>query len=1452
MNLLQRPRRCLLGVLFLIALAFAGTYYQPVGSLLSHNAVDGVVSSIAGRAQSGKPQPGRGAALQQEVHSSPATEAAAAGDSSTWYQQALGRIRQGEYTIKYGSSIRSYTSPNRAQNLRVRYRGNGFSVTPRVDSPKLWRLDLRLEGIGKGGEQLIPTAEADSAGNAICVNDQTMSVQHTGFHIDYTNTSAGMRQDFIVEHQPAGPNSLRVNLRAAGDLRPIASGSRDVLFVKGTSLASGVSLRYEGLKASDATGRDLPAHVEVNGRAIALVVDDADAVYPVTVDPLATTASWSTESNQIGAAMGVSVASAGDVNGDGYSDLILGADLYDNGQTDEGGVFVYHGSATGPSAVANWTAESDQASAHFGVSVASAGDVNGDGYSDVVVGSSQYDNGQTDEGGAFIFHGSVSGLALAASQTLESDQASAHFGVSVASAGDVNGDGFSDILVGAPDYDNGQIDEGRAYLFHGSASGVATTANWTTESNQNGAAYGSSLAGAGDVNGDGYSDVIVGAFLYDNGQTDEGRAFVYHGSASGLATTANWTAESNQASAEYGVSVSSAGDVNGDGYADVIVGADRFEDILPSQLDEGCIFIYYGASAGLATSPSWSYESNWCQGQIGVTVACAGDVNGDGYSDIITGAPYYEEVAARLDAGSAWLFLGSATGPSATSSWSIVGDQASGFYGMSVAGAGDVNGDGFSDVVVGASGYDNGQSDEGRVWLYRGSAAGLSTTSNWTSEVNQNVANYGASVASVGDLNGDGYSDMVVGAPGYDNGQTDEGSAFVFHGSASGPATTADWTGESNQAAASFGSAVAGAGDVNGDGYADLLVGAPLYDSLQTNQGRLFIYHGSASGLVATPARTLEVNQSGAFFGTSVAGAGDINGDGYSDIIVGADGYDNVLTNEGAAFVYYGSLSGVGTSSDWSATSAQGAASFGKSVAGAGDVNGDGYADVIVGAPYYDNGQTNEGRAFVYHGSDTGLAQVANRTVESDQANAIFGGSVSGAGDVNGDGYSDVIVGAVAYDNGQTDEGRAFVYYGSASGIPAVASWTSESDQAGAYFGISVSGAGDVNGDGYSDVAVGAYLYDNGQTNEGRAFVYHGSASGLSALPDWTAESNQDESGFGISLASAGDVNGDGYSDLIVGSHSYDNGQTDEGRAWLYYGNGGAGMKAAPRQFRKNFSFQVVPALRTHSSGIGLSIFGRTFFGRAGVKAQFEVKSLGAGFNGTGVVETPLWSNVMGQANSGVALQRTAVALARNTSYKWRGRLKYRLSDGAVQPYGRWISQPASALTEAHFRIAGTSFRTDTGWRLISLPLKPEDSTVGALFSDDFGSTPPVYAYVPGTGYVSVPFLTLGSGYWLNFGGGTTIDVAGIEVDSVEKSLVTGWNVIGNPFVMPLPLSELRFTNGASTKTIAQAVAAGWLADGSIYGYPGAGYSIVSTELNGWQAYWINVTGSGIRIIYLQ
>jgi len=429
----------------------------------------------------------------------------------------------------------------------------------------------------------------------------------------------------------------------------------------------------------------------------------------------------------------------------------------------------------------------------------------------------------------------------------------------------------------------------------------------------------------------------------------------------------------------------------------------------------------------------------------------------------------------------------------------------------------------------------------------------LSISPDWTAECNQAYARFSCSVSKAGDVNGDGYDDLIISAAYYDNGETDEGRVFVYYGSVNGLPSTPSWTAESNQGGASCYSA-ATAGDVNGDGYSDIIAGAQFYDNGQIDEGRVYAYYGSSSGLPSVANWTAESNQAGAAYGIMVSTAGDVNGDGYSDVIVGAQFYDNGQTDEGRAYVYYGSASGLSDTANWTAECEQNYSYFGISVSTAGDVNGDGYADVIVGAPYFSNGEASEGRAYVYYGSSTGLSNIANWTAESDQAYSLFGYSVSTAGDVNGDSYTDVILGAYLYDLGETDEGRAYVYYGSSSGLSSTPNWTAESNQINARFGVAVSTADDVNGDGHSDVIVGAYRYDNPQIDEGKAYIYYGSPTGVSSEANWTTEINQTGARFGYSVSTAGDVNEDGYSDAIIGAVNYDNGELDEGGAFIYYG----------------------------------------------------------------------------------------------------------------------------------------------------------------------------------------------------------------------------------------------------------------------------------------------------------
>jgi hypothetical protein len=420
---------------------------------------------------------------------------------------------------------------------------------------------------------------------------------------------------------------------------------------------------------------------------------------------------WTAEGNQAGTGFGGSVASAGDVNGDGYADLIVGAKS--SGLLGEGRVSVFHGPA--PSFVPSWTTTGSQGGADFGICVASAGDVDGDGFDDVLVGASKHDGTEEDEGHAFLYRGSASGLPLLPTWVGQGNQASAYYGFTLAAAGDVNGDGYDDVIVGAPGHDNGEVDEGRAYVYHGSPFGLSSTPDWTVESNQIGAVIGGSVASAGDVDGDGFDDVIVGAQYY--GALNQGRAFVYSGSSSGLSTSATEIVGS-QIGAYLGNSVSSAGDVNGDGYDDVIVGEMRGSHA--GQVDEGRAYVYHGSAAGLSTSAAWSAEGDQEGAYFGTIVAAAGDVNGDGFDDVLVGAPHDD------GADVCTLYMGSAVGLTADPAWSDVGELGVAGFGSAVASAGDVNGDGRDDVIFGEPGHANPQALEGRASLRRGTQVAAS------------------------------------------------------------------------------------------------------------------------------------------------------------------------------------------------------------------------------------------------------------------------------------------------------------------------------------------------------------------------------------------------------------------------------------------------------------------------------------------------------------------------------------------------------------------------------------------------------------------------------------------------------------------------------------------------------------------------------------------------------
>jgi len=446
---------------------------------------------------------------------------------------------------------------------------------------------------------------------------------------------------------------------------------------------------------------------------------------------------------------------------------------------------------------------------------------------------------------------------------------------------------------------------------------------------------------------------------------------------------------------------------------------------------------------------------------------------------------------------------------------------------------GDVNGDGYGDVLVGAKLANGSGTDRGQAFIFHGSSTGVDTTIDATLNYpgSDNGARFGQSVKFAGDVNGDGYADVIIGAPYADDTGTDKGIAYIFHGSSTGVDATADatLTFPSTENGAFFGASVSAAGDINGDGYGDVVIGAYGANSTRTDLGQAFIFQGSSTGVDNTADSTLNYpsTDDGAYFGTDVSYAGDVNGDGFGDVLIGAPGANGSGIDLGSAFLFHGSSSGVDTTVDTTLNypGTDNDAFFGFNVSFAGDVNGDDYADVIIGAYGADGSGIDRGRAYVFHGSSSGISTTASTTLNYAQNDdyASFGYSVSTVGDADADGYADVIIGSPytegANDGSKPDHGKVWVYYGTSSGIGTDQTSVQYAGSDGTvYLGISVSTAGDVNGDGNSDAVMGIPYANDVGTDRGLVYVVHGSATGIKSTASSILTQTENNAVFGISV----------------------------------------------------------------------------------------------------------------------------------------------------------------------------------------------------------------------------------------------------------------------------------------------------------------------------------------------
>lgn len=906
-----------------------------------------------------------------------------------------------------------------------------------------------------------------------------------------------------------------------------------------------------------------------------------------------------------GGKFGASVTAVRDLDGDGIATIAVGAQFDDSGR---GAVYIIRLKANGTAKSSlkigsglngGPTLSND---GNWGSAVASVGDLDGDGVGDLVVGARYDGTAGAKRGAVYLLRlnadGSVKSSTKIASglnggPTLANED---FFGVSVASVGDLDGDGINDIAVGAEGDDTGGTRRGALHLLRLNVDGSVKSSTKIADSMNGGPSlvdvdrFGGAIAALGDLNGDGIADLAVTARLDDTGGYNRGAAYVLLLNADGSVRAQQKLASGfNSAPTladvdQFGSSIAGIGDLNGDGVIELAVGA-RLDDT--GGVDRGAVHVLFSkvlsadygdapdTTSGTAignyqtllanNGPSHTISATQATMFLGARVDAEanGVPNARANGDDVATAPDDEDGVVEpardlvMTVGAAPKVRVRATNlsaqPATLSGW--IDFNRDGVFDNSTERASVLVPTGtdkgtftltFPTIPVTSSGgatyarfrlssdiaalNATGAAIGGEVEDYRATVRGLgsgivntpkslrigSDTNGGPTLATDDL--FGQSVTSIGDLNGDLIDDVVVGSSLDDTGGTNRGAVYVLllntNGSAQSRVKIASGTNGGPVLANNdyFGSAVVGVADLDGDGVCDLLAGATGDDTGGDGRGAVYVLFLNSNGTVKSSVK-LANGTNGApilansdYFGSAVASLGDMNGDGTGDVVVGARGDDTEGTGRGAVHVLLMNANGTIKSSLKVGSGTSGGPvlansdRFGQSVASLGDLDGDGVSDIAVGSRGNGAGPSNAGAVNVLRlnadGSVKSSIQIANALNGGPllESNDRFGNSLATVGDLDGDGLSELAVGAYFDSTGGLFRGAVYLMSLNANGTVKTSKKIASDNNGGALnsgdtFGTSIAALGDIDNNGVPELAVGALGDDTGGANRGALHV---------------------------------------------------------------------------------------------------------------------------------------------------------------------------------------------------------------------------------------------------------------------------------------------------------------------------------------------------------------------------